>query len=211
MSERENELLPASALGCVFCKTGSEEATACMLNATPHMIRALVPKKLQHHSERGVKSIVKRVLFPGYVFFQAEERWIFARRRFHADSVLRLLCKDGDWRLRGDDEKYVRFILEHDGLLEMSKAYQVGTRVVFKSGPLKELEGIVTKVDRHNRNGMVTLNMFGRETSVWLPFEMLEEKNVRPFAGAEAARHCAVQAQAVPFRLCYENPEKKGE
>lgn len=176
MPEGEEELQSATALGCVFCRTGSEEVTARMLNATPHMIRAFVPQKVEHRSEKGVKSTVQKVLFPGYVFFQAEKEWTFSRQKYHVDSVLRLLCKNGSWQLTGEDEAYVRFVLEHNGVLEMSKAYQVGTRVMFKSGPLKELEGIITKVDKHNRNGMVTLNMFGRETSVWLAFEMVEEK-----------------------------------
>lgn len=168
------------ALGCIFCKTGSEEAAVRLLNATPRMHRAFVPKKVEHRSEKGVKSTVENVLFPGYVFFQAEESWTPTLTMYHADYILRLLRTDNGWQLKGDDEALVGWLLKHDGLLDMSKAYQEGTRVVIKSGPLKELEGIITKVDRHNRNGMVTLELFGRKTNVWLAFELIKEMDEEP-------------------------------
>lgn len=173
-NEIEQAALP---LGCIFCKTGSEEAAARLLETTPRLHRAFVPKKVEHRSKKGVKSTVKKVLFPGYVFFLAEENWTPTLAVYHADYVLRLLRTDNGWQLMGGDEELVRWLLRHDGLLDLSKAYQEGTRVVIKSGPLKELEGVITKVDKHNRNGRVTLEMFGRKTDVWLAFELVEEKD----------------------------------
>lgn len=169
-------------LGCIFCKSGQEEAAVRLLNSTPGMIRAFVPRKVEHRSEKGVKSTVRKVLFPGYVFFQAEESWTPTLTMYYADYILRLLQTDGSWQLTGDDEALARWLLDHDGLLDLSKAYQEGTRVVIKSGPLKELEGVITKVDRHNRNGRVTLDLFGRKTNVWLAFELVKEidENSRP-------------------------------
>lgn len=175
LPERTGDTRPDCPMGCIFCKSGQEEAAVRLLNATPGMIRAFVPRKVEHRSEKGVKSTVKKVLFPGYVFFQAEENWAPTLTMYYADYILRLLQTAGSWKLKGDDEALARWLLEHDGLLDLSKAYQVGTRVVIKSGPLKELEGVITKVDRHNRNGMVTLGLFGRQTNVWLAFELVKE------------------------------------
>ena len=45
---------------------------------------------------------------------------------------------------------------------------------------LKVLEGIITKVDKHNRNGMVTIDLFGRKKNVWLAFELVEMKDGYP-------------------------------
>ena len=166
-------------LGCIFCKTGQEEAAARLLNTTPRMHHAFVPKKVEHRSQKGVRSTTQKVLFPGYVFFQAEPNWHPTLLMYHVDYILRILTKDGSWHLHGDDAQLVQWLIEHDGLLGMSKAYAKGTRVIIKSGPLKELEGIITKVDRHNRNGMVTLDMFGRKTTIWLPFELMESEEDR--------------------------------
>lgn len=177
--ERHEANQPECALGCIFCKTGSEEATVRLLNATPRMRHAFVPKKVEHHSEKGVKSKVERLLFPGYVFFQAENDWAPTMSMYHADYILRLLRTDGSWQLKGDDETLARWLLQHGGLLDVSKAYQEGNRVVIKSGPLKELEGVITKVDRHNRNGLVTVEIFGRKTNVWLAFELVENADIK--------------------------------
>ena len=171
---------PEYALGCVFCKTGSEEATARLLRTTPLLHRAFVPKKVEHHSENGIKSKVEKVLFPGYVFFQAEESWTPTLALYHADYVLRLLRTETGWQLKGDDAAFAQWLLAHDGLLDMSQAYWEGSQVIIKSGPLKELEGIITKVDKHNRNGMVTIDLFGRKTNVWLAFELVEMKDGYP-------------------------------
>ena len=174
---KSNEMtLREAPMGCVFCKSGQEEAAVRLLLSTPGMLHAFVPRKVEHRSEKGVKSTVKKVLFPGYVFFQAEENWAPTLTMYYADYILRLLQTDGSWPLKGSDEQLARWLLEHDGLLDMSKAYQEGSRVIVKSGPLKELEGIITKVDRHNRNGQITLDLFGRKTSVWLAFELVDVK-----------------------------------
>ena len=175
-ADRRNDVPFKSALGCVFCKTGSEEAAARLLNSTPLMYHAFVPKKVEHRSENGIKSKVEKVLFPGYVFFQAAESWVPTLVLYHADYILRLLRTEEGWQLKGDDEAFVRWLLEHDGLLDMSQAYQEGNQVVIKSGPLKALEGIITKVDKHNRNGMVSIELFGRKTNVWLAFELIDMK-----------------------------------
>lgn len=175
LPQQNGEIRRDAPLGCVFCKSGQEEATVRLLNSTPGMLRAFVPRKVEHRSEKGVKSTVKKVLFPGYVFFQAEESWVPTLTMYYADYILRLLQTDGSWQLKGGDEELARWLLAHDGLLDLSKAYQVGTRVVIQSGPLKELEGIITKVDKHNRNGMVTVDFFGRKTNVWLAFELVKD------------------------------------
>ena len=178
-------------LGCVFCKTGQEEAAARLLNTTARMHHAFVPKKVEHRSEKGIRTTTQKVLFPGYVFFQAEPDWHPTLLLYRGDYILRILTKDGSWHLHGDDAHLVQWLMEHDGLLGMSKAYAEGTRVIIKSGPLKELEGIITKVDRHNRNGMVTLDLFGRRMSVWLPFELVESEEDRADRKAHMPGICA--------------------
>lgn len=186
LPQRSGKILLDAPFGCVFCKSGQEEAAVRLLMTTPGMHHAFVPRKVEHRSEKGVKSTVKKVLFPGYVFFQAEESWTPTLPMYYADYILRLLQTDGKWPLKGDDEALARWLWKYDGLLDMSMAYQVGTRVVIQSGPLKELEGIITKVDRHNRNGMVSMDLFGRKTNVWLAFELVKTIDDNGKLGSEA-------------------------
>ena len=115
-------------------------------------------------------------MMPGYVFFRAApDVNIFAYRR-RAD-VLRVLCNDGSWALRGDDLAFAEQMHAHQGMLGMSKVYHEGEKVVIVSGPLKELEAVIRKVDRHNRNGLVHIAFGGKEIKVWLPFEYVTEVN----------------------------------
>ena len=107
-----------------------------------------------------MKSTAKKALFPWFVFFQAKENWALALTVYYSDYILRLLQTEDGWPLKGSDEQLARWLLERDGLLDMSKD-QEGTSVIVRSGPLKELENIITKADCQNRNGQITLDLFG--------------------------------------------------
>lgn len=160
--------------GCLFCTTSSEDSVVRRLRDMDDVHTAFAVKQVQHHSEQGVKSTRVRVIMPGYVFFLAKEDTLVFR--FKAiDGVIRVLDHDQSWPLVGDDLFFAQKLGVYDGLLGMSKVYKEGARVVIESGPLKDFEGIIQKVDRHNRNGLVTITFGGKETKVWLAFEYITE------------------------------------
>lgn len=161
------------AYGCIFCLTGAEDAVAGQLRLLAEVSEAFVVKKVQHKSEDGVKSHTERVMLPGYVFFRADESADGYRILRSIDSAIRLLTYGSHWALRGDDLTFAKWVFGHDGTLGLSKAYMAGDRVVIESGPLKELEGVIQKVDRHNRNGLVRIEFAGRQINVWLAFELV--------------------------------------
>ena len=76
------------------------------------------------------------------------------------DEMAALTKPENIMWIDGSDEQLARWLLERDGLLDMSKD-QEGTSVIVRSGPLKELENIITKADCHNRNGQIALDLFG--------------------------------------------------
>ena len=160
--------------GCVFCTTGSEEAVARALRDADDVSAAFAVRQIQHHSEQGVKSTRTRVMMPGYVFFLAEEG-AQAFRFQRLDGVIRVLNYDQSWPLAGDDLLFAQKLAVYDGMLGMSKVYKEGERIVIESGPLKDFEGIIQKVDRHNRNGLVSIAFGGKEIKAWLAFEYVAE------------------------------------
>lgn len=135
---------------------------------------AITPKQVQHRSVQGRKFTVEHPLLPGYVFFQANNQLEIGQVK-RTDHVLRLLSYQDGWALQGRDLDFAVWIFNHDGLLGMSKVYRTGDRVVITDGPLKELEGTIEKLDRHNRNGLVSLDFDGKRIKVWLAFEYVTE------------------------------------
>lgn len=161
--------------GCVCCKAGAEDRIIRQMELHPEIHVAFAARKAQHKSQGGVKSLTKAVMLPGYVFFRAASESNPYRVIKPIHDISRLLSYDDSWILRGEDYAFADWLWQHDGCVGVSKAYQVGDHIRINDGPLKELEGCIVKVDRHNRNGMVRIHFAGKQMKVWLPFEMTTE------------------------------------
>ena len=175
MTEWENAATEQElAFGCLFCITGKEQALATLINRTQSVVKAFVAKQEQFHSQQGVKSKVEKVLMPGYVFFHSPpEEDIEAL--IPRDHLIRILTTDdGVWQLYGEDERFVRWLWQYGGTLGFSKAMKEGTRIKIISGPMKDLEGKIRKVDKRGRSGQVALEFCGKTTLVWLCFDLID-------------------------------------
>lgn len=97
--------------------------------------------------------------------------------RLPKDNLLKLLMlPDSDWRLHGDDECFARWIFSLGGLITISKACQEGDRVKILSGPLKDLEGCILRVDKRNRSGQILLTFNEKTIKAWLGFDLVEKQ-----------------------------------
>jgi hypothetical protein len=56
-------------------------------------------------------------------------------------------------------------------------------RIHIASGPLKDLEGSIVRIDKRNRNAQIALKLQSRIVKAWLGFELLEKE-----AAAEVGR-----------------------
>lgn len=160
------------AYGCIFCTTGKEQVLAEMMNRYAPSVKAIVARQEKHHSDHGKKSKVEQVMMPSYVFFRAPGGEMpFIPR----ENLIRLLTlDDGTWELAGDDERFVEWLFKYDGLLSFSKAYKEGDRIRIVSGPLKDMEGQIRRVDKRGRSGQVALEFHGKVHMVWLGFDLVD-------------------------------------
>lgn len=163
-----------SVYGCVFCITGKEALVAEQIEAACPGVCALTARWEKHKSVNGKKSKVQAILLPSYVFFRAPRGFV-PYPEFPQENVIRILQTDRHvWQLTGADEQFARWLFSYDGLLSFSKAYREGERIRIVSGPLKDMEGSITKIDRRGRSGQVVLSFNGKPVSVWLGFDLLE-------------------------------------
>lgn len=162
------------AYGCLFCMTGKERAVAERIQQGFPEVSAITARQEKHKSVHGKKTKVEVIMLPGYVFFKAPADMKLTSR-FSTEGVLRILTMDdGIWQLTGSDEQFVHWLFECDGLLGFSKAYKVGDQIRMLSGPLKDMEGQIVRVDKRGRSGQVVLQFNGRSVPVWLGFDLIE-------------------------------------
>ena len=168
-----NEQSQDLAYGCLFCKTGKEQSVVeQILTACPN-VRATAMRQLKYRTCKKVKWREEAILLPSYVFFKAPSS-MEPSIEFPMQNVIRVLSMDsGIWQLQGEDERFVRWIFQYDGLLGFSKAYKEGDRIRIISGPLKDMEGKIRRVDKRGMSGQVILSFYGKDVPVWLGFELV--------------------------------------
>ena len=167
MSERR-------AFGCLFCITGKEQVVAGHLQRMCPDVRAVAARQEKHRTVNGKKLKVEEVFLPSYVFFEAPES-IVPTAEFPREHVIRILAlENGIWQLTGNDASFARWLFDYNGLLSFSKAYREGERIRIVSGPLKDMEGMIRRVDKRGRSGQVILEFNGRSVPVWLGFDLLD-------------------------------------
>ncbi len=163
------------AYGCIFCLTGKEQAVAENIQKNSPEIEACSIRRIARRSKAGRKYLVEEIVLPGYVFFRGPHtaETLFGLPR---ENVLMVLTPNApDWRLYGKDEAFARWMIEHEGLIDISQALIEGDRIRIASGPLKDFEGQIRRIDRRNRSGQVVFNFNGREVAIWLGFEIVEK------------------------------------
>lgn len=184
MSERVNPIPPAAPgtpetpraqYGCVFCATGREAVVAQMIEAAGRAwgVRAVAARQEKHKSENGQKSKVIAVVLKSYVFFRAPADMPDIAWMPRGEIIRVLTYEDGDWRLMGEDGQFAEWLFSYDGLLRFSTAYREGERIRIVSGPLKDMEGQIRRIDKRGRSGQVAIEFNHKVTLVWLGFDLV--------------------------------------
>lgn len=172
--ETEDEQPQERSFGCLFCITGKEQSIVDQIQTSCPDVRATAMRQLKYRTCKKVKTQEEAILLPSYVFFEAPstmEPFV----EFPRQNIIRILSTDdGMWQLQGEDERFVKWLFQYDGLLGFSQAYKENDRIRIISGPLKDMEGKIKQVDKRGKSGQVVLSFYGKEISVWLGFELIE-------------------------------------
>ena len=66
--------------------------------------------------------------------------------------------------------------MKKGGSFDLSTGYIEGDKIVITSGPLKGMEGLIRKIDRHKRKAYLKLSFFDREIMTSVGLEITEKK-----------------------------------
>lgn len=172
--ETEDEQPQERSFGCLFCITGKEQSIVDQIQTSCPDVRATAMRQLKYRMCKKVKTQEEAILLPSYVFFEAPST-MEPSVEFPRQNIIRILSTDdGMWQLQGEDERFVKWLFQYDGLLGFSQAYKENDRIRIISGPLKDMEGKIKQVDKRGKSGQVVLSFYGKEISVWLGFELIE-------------------------------------
>ena len=139
------------------------------------------PTRMIRKKFRGKWIEVRERLLPGYVFVTTEgAQELYTQLKkvplltrmlgIETDCFVRLSRQEERWldRLMGASEK------NEVGLSQI--AFDEGNEVVIVSGPLKDMEGMVKKINLHRRIAEVEVPFMNGSTVIHLGIEMVEKK-----------------------------------
>ncbi len=163
-------------------------------------IEAILPDDLYGHCFHPTRHLRKRFhgvwkdthekLLPGYVFLTTDDIQAVFMRLKEVPLFTKILGRDGDCFIRLSDhevdwlEKLLRLNEgrnsgQKGGRYEadISKiGFGEGNEIKIVSGPLKDMEGMLRRINLHKRMAEVEIEFMGRSTVVYLGIELLEEK-----------------------------------
>ncbi len=140
--------------------------------------RLLWPRRTLTVRRRGKNFTERAPVFPGYLFFEAEELpidiyWTLRR----TGGFVRFLKSNQQVEpLEGSDRNLLLHFLQHGEVVQKSTvSFDKNNRIQVLEGPMKGLEGRIVKVDRRKQRAKIKLHLYDDSFLVDFGFEYLQK------------------------------------
>jgi transcription termination/antitermination protein NusG len=159
---------------------GKEQRVVSFCNAlieTEILSECFLPRVKQLRRTEGRWNKVEKLLFPGYVFIlsaQPEE----VKRELHKVPEMTHLLQDESMIIPLTDEEaeMLQHLWDNQHVVDTSEGYIIGGKVVVTDGPMKDMEGLIKRIDRHKRIAEIEVELFHRTVSMKLGLEIIEKR-----------------------------------
>ena len=165
--------------------TGNEQRFLALAGRTlaEHDARLLWPRRSLRIRRAGVWHDSIAPIFPGYLFLQATEisPTLFAELKRTPAFVRFLPTNESLGPLDPTDQELLGNFLGFGEIVEKSTAYfDENRRIRIVAGPLKNLEGMIVRVDRRKGRARVRLALYEDSFEVDFGFESLDAAPAPP-------------------------------
>lgn len=168
------------------------QVTSGMEDKVEEQIKVVVEKELYHQCFHPIRHVKKKIrgewkelrekLLPGYVFIVSDDiRELYQRLRY-VSAFTKMLGKDSGQfiPLQKQEVEWLKKITgpEDEGMETGLSQVSVSEDdvVAILSGPLKNMEGYIKKIDLHRRIAKVEVDFMNRKTVIHLGIEMVGKK-----------------------------------
>jgi len=143
----------------------------------------VIPTERVSEVKRGKKIESERKLHPGYVYVNmylrdeekklVEKTWYFVRE---TNGVIGFADGDNPQPIRADEvETMLGQMREREEKVLPKVAFNIGDKVKVGDGPFQNQEGLIEGVDMERGKLRVSVNMFGRSTSLELEYWQVDK------------------------------------
>lgn len=188
----------------LFVKTGYESNIKKWLDRKfdQDLLYSLIPKRKVPEKRRSEIVHTVKTLFPGYVFIQAdmnysiyyqlkENPYVYQTLNYRneKDKCIRLYSHGLDHdqvphylvdesqffkEIPCDEMLVVLNLINESEVIEYSKVYFQESHIVVQAGPLKGMEKLIKKIDKHKKRAKVLLTLMGAEQLIDFGIEIVQ-------------------------------------
>ena len=134
------------------------------------------PEIVKQYRIKGEWIDRKVPMFPGYLFVETDTIEEFDKQINKISGFHKVLEHDKQYYpISNTDYELIHLAYKNKGVFDVSRGVIEGGKTKIITGPLKGLEGIVTKIDRHNRTATIEVNMFNSKTTVKVGLEIISK------------------------------------
>ncbi len=170
----KSDINSGKAYGCISVRVGDESKVARVIQSHFPSVETCVVKQVKHRSRQGVKSYACDIMLPGYILF-CTEKDMSVSQFMRITSVQNIVIYDDyEWHLRGDDLFYAKWAFNNKGNIGVSVVRMHDDEIEVTDGPLKDLKGNIIRIDKRNRNALVSLGFSKKKFKVWLALEWMK-------------------------------------
>ena len=144
-------------------------------------VKAFTPLKEVVHRIQGKRVIVKKPLFPSYVFVETELnpngfQQALLQYRSQIRGILKELRYEDDVSALSTEERaYLEGLMDEEHNVRISKGEILDGEVIITEGPLKGYESNIIRIDRHKRRAILNVRMNDREMQVDVSLEIVKK------------------------------------
>lgn len=168
-------------LFAIQIKTGTEDKVQDILKPVMRNQDAelFFPKRKLTIHKKGKKLLVHQPLYKGYMFIKADQLDLsFIREiKFRLKNVRFLPVYDSPRPLPASEEKIINKLTAGKEIIGFSDIdFDENNNIIVREGPLKDLEGLIVKVDKRKKRARVKLHMYEKAYLVDFGFNDLSKK-----------------------------------
>ena len=155
--------------------TGQEEQIieeAKKYEVTEFLTELFTPRWENQKKIQGEWKELTGVIFPGYLFVITETPEALKR----IPRLTKLLGTGEKWTPLSEEDIFLLELLSgRERILRMSRGYQKDGRIYVMEGPLKGLEHLISRIDRHKRTAWLRVKLLGEERQLRAGLEIVRK------------------------------------
>lgn len=163
----------------IWTLTGQEEKAKTLLEKTVDdrlYSRLVIVYRDRIEKRRGERVLVRKRLFPGYLFLETDDIGPFARAIRSEIRIGSILHDSESYQpLNERDEYILRELIDEEGTIGVSTGIIENDAVRITAGPLTGREVRIRRIDRHRLTAVLAMEAFGRETEFVVGLEILSK------------------------------------